>query len=71
MVVALWFYGFVGLVAPWWVVPITLALWLVLFVLALWNFSRSPVVVLATPLVAMVLWFGIVSAGRAWWGWSA
>jgi hypothetical protein len=71
MVVALWFYGFVGLVAPWWVVPPMLVLWLLLMVVAVRNFTRRPLVVLATPLVAMALWFGVVSAGGAWWGWTA
>lgn len=71
LLVALWFYGFVALVAPWWVVPIMLAVWLVFFVAGLLNFSRRPLLVLALPFVAMGLWFGVISAGGAWWGWTA
>ncbi len=71
MAVALWFYGFVALVAPWWVVPLMLALWAALLMVAVRNFARRPWVSLLTPVVAMALWFAIVSAGGAWWGWSA
>ncbi len=71
MVVALWFYVFVGLVAPWWVVPLMVALWLVLAFVGVMNFSRRPLLVLTLPAVAMVLWFAVVVAGGAWWGWQA
>ena len=71
MVVALWFYGFVALVAPWWVVPLMLALWVGLLWVAVRSFSRRPWLTVLTPVAAMGLWFAIVSAGGAWWGWSA
>ncbi|MFY9913490.1 MAG: hypothetical protein WAK18_02395 [Nocardioidaceae bacterium] len=71
MLVALWFYAFVALVAPWWVVPLMLLLWVALLVVAVRSFSRRPLVALLTPVAAMLAWFGIVSAGGAWWGWSA
>lgn len=70
MVVALWFYGFVGLVAPWWVVPLMVALWLVLAYVGLKNFSRRPLFVMVLPFLALALWFAIVAAGGAWWGWQ-
>ena len=71
MLVALWFYLFVGLVAPWWAVPLMLLLWLGLALVA-WNSQPDrPWVALAMPVLAMGLWFGIVLAGGAWFGWTA
>jgi hypothetical protein len=71
MLVALWFYVFIALVAPWWMVPVMVALWIALFVVAVRSFSRRPLLVLVLPFVAMAVWFGVVSAGGAWWGWEA
>jgi hypothetical protein len=71
MLVTLWFYGFVGLVAPWWVVPLMLLLWVALSVVAWRNAATRPGVSLLMPFVAMATWFGIVAAGGAWFGWSA
>lgn len=71
MFVALWFYGFVGLVAPAWMVPVMLLLWLVLLLVQLRNFTRRPLVAFAMPFVSLVLWFAIVAAGGRWLGWSA
>ena len=71
MLVTLWFYGFVGLVAPWWVVPLMLLLWVALSVVAWRNAATRPGVSLLMPLVAMAMWFGVVAAGGAWFGWSA
>jgi hypothetical protein len=66
MLVALWFYGFVGLVAPWWAVPLV-----ALSVIAWQNAATRPAVSLAMPVVAMTLWFAIVWAGGAWFDWTA
>ena len=71
MLVAPWFYGFVGLVAPWWAVPLMLALWVALSVVAWQNASTRPAVSLTMPLVALALWFAIVWAGGAWFDWTA
>ena len=71
MLVALWLYGFVGLVAPWWAVPLMLALWVALSVVAWQNASTRPAVSLTMPLVALALWFAIVWAGGAWFDWTA
>ena len=62
---------FVGLVAPWWVVPLMLLLWVALSVVAWRNAATRPGVSLLMPLVAMAMWFGVVAAGGAWFGWSA
>ncbi len=71
MLVALWFYGFIGLVAPWWVVPLMVLVWLVLAAVAWRSHLRRPWVPLLMPVVALAVWFGVVVAGGAWWGWSA
>ena len=71
MLVALWFYGFVGLVAPWWVVPLMLLLWVTLSVVAWRNAADRPWVTLLMPVLAIALWFAVVAAGGAWFGWSA
>ena len=71
MLVALWFYGFVGLVAPWWAVPLMILLWVVLSVIARQNAATRPGVTLVMPVVALALWFAIVFAGGAWFGWTA
>ena len=71
MLVALWFYGFVGLVAPCWAVPLMLALWVGLSVVAWQNAANRPAVSLTMPLVALALWFAIVWAGGAWFDWTA
>lgn len=71
MLIALWFYGFVGLVAPWWVVPLMPALWVALAVVVWRNQPQRPWVALAMPVLALALWFGVVMAGGVWWGWTA
>ena len=71
MVVALWFYGFVGLVAPWWVVPLMLLLWGAMLAVLLRSWAPRPLLALAMPFIAFGAWFGIVVAGGAWWGWTA
>ena len=71
MIVALWFYGFVGLVAPWWVVPLMLLLWGAMLVVLLRSWARRPLLAFAMPFIAFGAWFGIVAAGGAWWGWTA
>lgn len=71
MLVALWFYGFMALVAPWWVVPIMVALWIPMFLVVLKSFNRRPWVAFAMPLFALVVWFVTLVAGARWWGWQA
>ncbi|MGH3500356.1 MAG: hypothetical protein ACRDQA_05575 [Nocardioidaceae bacterium] len=70
MVVALWFYVFIVLVAPWWMLPVMLAVWGALFAVALRSFSRRPLVTLATPFVAMAVWGAVILAGGAFLSWQ-
>lgn len=71
MFCVLWLYGASGLVAPAWAVVLLIVLWLVQFVLACRWFNRRPYAVLVLPVVALLLWFGAISAGAAFLGWTA
>jgi hypothetical protein len=67
----LWLYGASGLVAPAWAVVVLIGVWLVQFVLACRWFHRRPYAVLVLPVVALLLWFGAITAGGAFLGWTA
>ena len=71
MACLLWLYIASALFAPWWGVVLLVAIWLVMFVLATRWFLRRPYAVLLLPVAGVVLWVGIVSAGEAWFGWTA
>jgi hypothetical protein len=64
------FYAASGLLVPG---PWLFLLWLLFLLLATAGirlFGRRSYAVLAVPVVAIGLWFGILSAGEAWWGWT-
>ena len=68
---ASWLYLASGLLAPSWAVAMLWALWLV-FLVALIKFWRShPWRVLATPVVAYLIWAGTMLAGELFLGWTA
>jgi hypothetical protein len=70
--VALFFpYAASGLVAPYWAVGVLLAVWLVLMVVTCRWFMPHPKRTLVMPVVALVVWFGAVSAGGAFLDWTA
>lgn len=73
LVSVLFLYGAGGLLAPWWVVVLLIAVWLVLFVLACRWWTPRPRVVALLPVVATVLWFAVMVAGGVWldWSWDA
>ena len=50
---------------------IMLAAWALMFALALRNFDRYPMLVLGMPVIAIAFWVAVVSAGGAWFGWTA
>lgn len=60
-----------GLMAPGWAVGIFIAAWLVLFGLGCFWIRRKPLWVVPLPFIAAALWFGGMSAGGAWLGWTA
>jgi hypothetical protein len=71
MACAFFLYAASGLVAPWWGVALLMLIWLELFVLGCRWWSSHPARLLLLPLVAIVAWFGLLSAGGAWLGWTA
>lgn len=60
-----------GLMAPGWAVVTFVAVWLVLFVAGCLWIRRHPARVIPLPLLAAGVWFGGMSAGEAWLGWTA
>ena len=65
------FYASSGLLAPGWAVILLLLVWLALLVVAIQLLRiRRPVWVLLVPVVAWLIWFGALSAGEAWLGWT-
>ena len=64
------FYAASGLLVPG---PWLFLLWLLFLALVAVGvrlFRRRSYGVLAVPVVGIGLWFGILSAGEAWWGWT-
>jgi hypothetical protein len=65
------FYLASGLVAPVWAIAVLLIVWLGLLAAAIWLLrSRRPLWVLAVPVVAWLIWYGAISAGERWLGWT-
>lgn len=60
-----------GLVAPGWAVVVLLVLWLALFVLCTRWWTPYPGRLPFVAVFAVVLWFGVLTAGGAWLGWTA
>lgn len=60
-----------GLVAPGWAVIALLVIWLGLLGLAVYLLRTRPAWVLAVPVLSALIWFGAISAGEAWLGWTA
>jgi len=71
MACAFFLYAASGLVAPGWAVAVLLLIWLAFFVLACRWWTPHPRRLLVLPVVAIALWFALVTAGGAWLGWSA
>lgn len=67
---ALWPYAISGLVAPGWGVAGLLVVWALLGVVAFALHRRWGAVSALVPLVAVVLWFGLVTLGEALLGWT-
>jgi G:T-mismatch repair DNA endonuclease (very short patch repair protein) len=64
------FYFASGLMAPGWAVVTFVAVWLALLVAGCLWFRRHPLRVIPLPVVATAFWFGGMSAGEAWLGWT-
>ena len=66
-----WLYLASGLVAPLWAVGVLWVVWLVLLVALKKVWRNRPWMVLATPLVAFLIWAGAILAGDVFLGWTA
>jgi hypothetical protein len=70
--VAMFFpYAASGLVAPYWAVAVLLVVWLVLMVVTCRWFMPHPQRTLVMPVVALIVWFGAVTAGGIFLDWTA
>jgi hypothetical protein len=64
-------YAASGLLAPGWAVALLLVIWLALLVTAISLLrSRRPLYVLLAPVAAVLIWFGTLTAGENWLGWT-
>jgi hypothetical protein len=66
-----YFYLAAGLVAPLYGIIILWVLWAALLGLAIWLLRRHPLWILAIPLVAVGILFGVIALGESVLGWSA
>ena len=64
------FFLAAGLMAPVWAVVGLIVVWLVLFVLGCVWFRRRPLWTLPIPVLAVLIWWGTMTAGEAWLGWT-
>jgi hypothetical protein len=65
------FYVAAGLLAPAWAVALLLVVWLALVVTAVQLLRRRrPLWVLPVPLAAGLIWWGALTAGETWLGWT-
>ena len=64
-------YAVSGLLAPWYGVAFLMLLWVLLFVQATRWWTPHPRRTLLIPLVALALWFAVLTLGEALFGWTA
>ncbi len=70
MVPAGFFYAASGLLVPGPWLFLMWLLYLVLLGLAVWLARRGSYAVLAVPVVAGIAWWGVISLGEAYFGWT-
>lgn len=71
MAVIGFYYLVSGLMAPIWAVIGLLAFWVFLVVLGIRWFRLHPLRVLLLPVIAAVVWYGVMSLGDVLLGWTA
>ena len=64
-------YAVSGLLAPWYGVALLLAIWAVLFVVACRWWTPHPKRTLVLPLIAVAVWFAVLTIGEALFDWTA
>lgn len=64
-------YAASGLLAPWYGVVLLLAIWVALFVVATRWWTPHPRRTLLLPVIALVVWFGVLTLGELVLDWTA
>ena len=64
-------YAVSGLLAPWYGVVLLMLIWVVLFVVATRWWTPHPRRTLLIPLVALVVWFVVLTVGEVLFDWTA
>ena len=64
-------YAASGLLAPWYGVAFLMLLWVLLFVQATRWWTPHPKRTLLIPLLAIALWFAVLTLGEALFDWTA
>jgi hypothetical protein len=65
------FYAASGLLAPAWAVAMLCVIWLALLAVAIRLLrTQRPLHVLLVPVAAGLIWFGVLTAGENWLGWT-
>ncbi len=64
-------YAASGLLAPWYGVVFLMLVWVVLFVVGTRWWTPHPKRTLLLPLIAVVVWFAVLSLGEAVFDWTA
>lgn len=59
-----------GLLAPLWAIVLLLLVWVAMVVAGWRERVARPWLLLVMPLLAVALWFAVLSAGEAWLGWT-
>jgi hypothetical protein len=68
---AVFWYGASGLVAPTWAVTVLLVIWAVLLAVGLKVRKSSPYLMLLIPVLDAIIWFAAISAGERFLHWTA
>lgn len=66
-----WLYLVSGLVAPFWAVIVLWVIWLVILAGIINAWRSRPILVLAAPFVAFLIWAGVLWVGDQFFGWTA
>jgi len=65
------FYVSAGLVAPLWAVILLVLIWLALVAIGVAWFRRRPFHLLLLPVIAVLVWFVVITLGERLLGWTA
>jgi len=67
----LFLYAVSGLLAPFWGVAVLIGVWLALSAVGVRLWRERPVLLILLPAVDIVIWVAVMSAGEAYFNWTA